>query len=89
MDVFDLKQRYHGRLVFHGGLSVCGLKYADVRDEGHFGYAKRLECVQLAGAVVKRGRAESGSKLHALQTLRARERPSRTTIRRLTYVPEY
>jgi hypothetical protein len=32
-------------------------------------HAKRLECVLLAGAVVKRGRAESGSKLHALQTL--------------------
>jgi len=32
--------------------------------------AKRLECVQLAGAVVRRGRSESGSKLHALQTLR-------------------
>jgi hypothetical protein len=33
--------------------------------------AKRLECVQLAGAFVKRDRAQSGSKLHALQTLRA------------------
>ena len=33
--------------------------------------AKRLECVQLAGAFVRRGRLESGSKLHALQTLRA------------------
>src|ERR1035437_1920809 len=33
--------------------------------------AKRLECVQLAGAVVRHGRPESGSKLHALQTLRA------------------
>ena len=55
-------------------LSVCGLKYADLRDEGHFGNAKRLECVQLAGAVVKRGRGESGSKLHALQTLRRCEK---------------
>ena len=27
---------------------------------------------QLAGAIVKRGRAESGSKLHARQTLRPR-----------------
>ena len=34
-------------------------------------HAKRLECVQLAGAVVRRGRLESGSNLHALQTLRA------------------
>jgi hypothetical protein len=34
-------------------------------------HAKRLECVQLAGAVVRRGWFESGSKLHALQTLRA------------------
>src|ERR1035438_3120859 len=34
-------------------------------------HAKRLECVQLAGAVVRRGWSESGSKLHALQTLRA------------------
>jgi hypothetical protein len=34
-------------------------------------HAKRMECVQLAGAVVKRGRLKSGSKLHALQTLRA------------------
>jgi hypothetical protein len=34
-------------------------------------HAKRLECVQLAGAVVRRGGFESGSKLHALQTLRA------------------
>jgi hypothetical protein len=35
------------------------------------GHAKRLECVQLAGAVAGRGWLESGSKLHALQTLRA------------------
>ena|ERR1035437_153513 len=34
-------------------------------------HAKRLECVQLAGAVVRRGWFKSGSKLHALQTLRA------------------
>jgi hypothetical protein len=34
-------------------------------------HAKRLECVQLAGAVVRHGRFESGSELHALQTLRA------------------
>src|ERR1017187_9796574 len=34
-------------------------------------HAKRLECVQLAGAVVRRWWSESGSKLHALQTLRA------------------
>jgi hypothetical protein len=60
-------------------------------NEGHFGNAKRLEYVQLAGAVVKRGCAESGSKLRALQTLRARGRPHRTTIDRRTYVhvPEY
>jgi hypothetical protein len=32
--------------------------------------AKRLECVQLAGAVGRRRRCESGSKLRALQTLR-------------------
>ena len=32
--------------------------------------AKRLECVQLAGAVARRGSFESGSKLRALQTLR-------------------
>jgi hypothetical protein len=35
------------------------------------GHAKRLECAQLAGAVVRQGGFESGSKLHALQTLRA------------------
>ena len=34
-------------------------------------HAKRLECVQLAGAVIRQGRFESGSKLHALQTLHA------------------
>src|ERR1017187_4783807 len=34
-------------------------------------HAKRLECVQLAGAVIRRGCFESGGKLHALQTLRA------------------
>jgi hypothetical protein len=34
-------------------------------------HAKRMECVQLAGAVARWGRLESGSKLHALQTLRA------------------
>ena len=33
--------------------------------------AKRLECVQLAGAFEWPGAYESGSKLHALQTLRA------------------
>src|ERR1017187_6353876 len=33
--------------------------------------SKRLECVQLAGAVVMHKRFESGSKLRALQTLRA------------------
>src|ERR1039457_2653045 len=32
--------------------------------------ANRLECVQLAGAVARRGSFESGSKLRALQTLR-------------------
>ena len=50
---------------------MCSPKYADVREDDHCGNAKRLECVQLAGAIVARGRAESGSKLHALQTLRA------------------
>jgi len=34
-------------------------------------HAKRLECVQLAGAVARQGWFESGSELHALQTLRA------------------
>ena len=34
-------------------------------------HAKRLECVQLAGAVVRQDSFKSGSKLHALQTLRA------------------
>src|ERR1035441_4338401 len=34
-------------------------------------HAKRLECVQLAGAVVRRWWSVSGSKLRALQTLRA------------------
>ncbi len=48
-----------------------------------------MACVQHAGAIVKRGRAESGSELHALQTLRAEERPGRTTRRHRTYVPEY
>ena len=33
--------------------------------------AKRVECVQLAGAVGRWGWSESGSKLRALQTLRA------------------
>jgi hypothetical protein len=33
--------------------------------------AKRLEWAEVAGVLVKRGRAENGSKLHALQTLRA------------------
>ena len=33
--------------------------------------AKRLECVQLAAALACRRINESGSKLHALQTLRA------------------
>ena len=69
-------------------LGVCGPKYADVREDGHSGNAKRLECVQLAGAIVKRRRAESGSKLHALQTLRARECPRTTTLGRRAYVPE-
>src|SRR6266516_4885441 len=32
--------------------------------------AKRMECVQLAGAFVRGWRFESGSKLHALHTLR-------------------
>ena len=31
--------------------------------------AERLECVQLAGAFAECGRSQSGSKLHALQTL--------------------
>jgi hypothetical protein len=70
-------------------LSLCSPNYADVKEGGHRGNAKRLECVQLAGAFVKRGRAESGSKLHALQTLRARGRPHRAKIRHRTYVPEY
>ena len=34
-------------------------------------HAKRMECVQLAGAVGRRGWCESGSKLRAVQTLRA------------------
>src|ERR1035437_6121632 len=38
-------------------------------------HAKRLECVQLAGAVVIPGCFESGSKLHPLQTLRAARLP--------------
>jgi hypothetical protein len=33
--------------------------------------AKRVECVRLAGAFRVRRATESGSKLHALQTLRA------------------
>ena len=40
--------------------------------------AKRMECVQLAGAFERCRAPESGSKLHALQTLRAvRLRPGR------------
>src|ERR1035441_10300864 len=70
-------------------LSVCGPKCADAKEDGHSGNAKRLECVQLAGAIVKCGRSESGSKLHALQTLRAQERPHAATIRHRTYVPGY
>src|ERR1035438_5425776 len=70
-------------------LSVYGPKCADVKEDGHSGNAKRLECVQLAGAIVKCGRSESGSKLHALQTLRAQERPHPTTTRHRTYVPGY
>jgi len=42
--------------------------------------AKRLECVQLAAALGLSCIIESGSKLHALQTLRDRARPSRTII---------
>src|SRR5260221_676122 len=34
--------------------------------------AKRMECVQLAGAVARAGWSKSGSKLHALHTLRAK-----------------
>ena len=34
-------------------------------------HAKRMECVQLAGAVGRQGWCESGSKLRAVQTLRA------------------
>ena len=34
-------------------------------------HSKRMECVQLAGAVIRQRRLESGSKLPALQTLRA------------------
>src|SRR5438046_1299000 len=34
--------------------------------------AKRMECVQLAGAVEVAGRSKSGSKLHALHRLRAK-----------------
>ena len=70
-------------------LSMCGRKYGDVGEDGHSCGAKRLECVQLAGAIVKRGRSESGSKLRALQTLRAQERPHRATIRHWTYDPEH
>jgi hypothetical protein len=66
--------------------TVCPLTARSQR--ATFTVAKRLECVQLAGAIVKRDRAESGSKLRALQTLRARERPHRTTMGHRTYVPE-
>ena len=45
--------------------------------------AKRLECVQLAGAFGLAGASESGSKLHALQTL-ARPRPLPTQMRNST-----
>ncbi len=38
---------------------------------GSDGRAKRLECVQLAAALGNIRISESGSKLHALQTLRA------------------
>jgi cytochrome c oxidase assembly protein subunit 15 len=37
--------------------------------------AQRLECAQLAGAIGRRGRFESGSKLHTLQTLRVAVHP--------------
>jgi hypothetical protein len=38
--------------------------------------AKRLECVELAPAIEGPATSESGSKLHALQTLRELERLS-------------
>src|ERR1035437_10195352 len=70
-------------------LGMCGRRYCDVGEDGYSYGAKRLECVQLAGAIVKCGRSESGSKLRALQTLRAQERPHRATIRHWTYDPEH
>ena len=70
-------------------LSVYGIKYGDVGAAGHPCSAKRLECVQLAGAIVKRGHSKSGSKLRALQTLRAQDRPHRTATRHPIYDPEY
>ena len=73
----------------HSRLSVCGLKPGDVGAAGHPCSAKRLECDQLAGAIVKRGHSKSGSKLRALQTLRAQERPHRTAVRHRIFDPEY
>ena len=77
------RQRLEGSLSGGGEtpLSVCGRRYGGAREGGHCGNAKRLECVQLAGAIIKHGRSESGSKLHALQTLRAQECSQRTRIR--------
>ena len=47
-------------------------------------HAKRLERVPLAGAVVRQGCVESGSKLRAPQTLRAdnKEAPARARVPR-------
>ena len=52
-------------------------------------HAKRLECDQHAGAVVRRGWLESGNKLHALQTLRAgRLRTGMSALRNQCGCPE-
>ena len=73
-------------LPIQGSLfSVRDPGYADIRDDGQCGIAKRMECVQLAGAIAKGGRPESGSKLHALQTLRAGERLDYPTMRHRNY----
>src|SRR5664279_1004677 len=50
----------------HQPYHLCGPRDADVREDWHCGNAKRLKCVQLAGAIIKGGHAESGSKLHTL-----------------------
>jgi hypothetical protein len=51
--------------------------------------AKRLECVELAPAFRPPTIINSASKLDALQTLRAQERPRRLVILPQTYVPNY